>query len=106
MDNKYVEERGGGYYVRGTRVGLDSVILSYKDGETPGEILEAFSALKSVEIIEGVIQFYLNNKDLVEAYLEDQNRLDTELAAIQAQDHSPVLERLRRMKAELLLKQA
>lgn len=29
----YVEQRGCGYYIAGTRIALDSIVLAFKDGE-------------------------------------------------------------------------
>ena len=34
----YIEERNGGYYVRGTRVSLDSVVRCFTDGLSPEEL--------------------------------------------------------------------
>lgn len=36
MSVEYVERRNGGYYVKGTRVSLDSVVCSFKDAEGSG----------------------------------------------------------------------
>ena len=38
----YIEQRDGGYYIAGTRIGLDSIILAFKDGESPETILQSF----------------------------------------------------------------
>ena len=35
----YVEQRDGGYYLIGTRIALDSIVLAFKDGESPETIL-------------------------------------------------------------------
>jgi hypothetical protein len=31
----YVEQRDGGYYIAGTRIALDSMILAFKEGKSP-----------------------------------------------------------------------
>jgi hypothetical protein len=36
--DEYLERRNGGYYVTGTRVSLDSIVYSFKDGESPETI--------------------------------------------------------------------
>ena len=38
----YVEQRDGGYYLTGTRIALDSIVLAFKDGESPETILQSF----------------------------------------------------------------
>jgi uncharacterized protein (DUF433 family) len=71
----YVERRDGGYYLAGTRISLDSVVLAFKDGESPETILEAFPMAGPLVRVYGAIVFYLENREKVEAYLKDQERL-------------------------------
>lgn len=35
----YVEQRDGGYFIAGTRIALDGIVLAFKDGEPPETIL-------------------------------------------------------------------
>jgi uncharacterized protein (DUF433 family) len=35
----YLEQRDGGYYLAGTRIALASIVLAFKDGESPETIL-------------------------------------------------------------------
>jgi uncharacterized protein (DUF433 family) len=65
----YVEQRDTGYWITGTRISLDSVVLSYLNGESPENIAQNFPLL-SLEQIYGAIAFYLSNRDIVDAYLE------------------------------------
>lgn len=74
----YVEERNGGYYVAGTRIGLDSIIISFKQGESPESILESFPLAGPLVKIYGAITFYLENTEKVEAYLSELDRLAAE----------------------------
>ncbi len=69
MVSEYVEQRNGGYYVQGTRVTLDSVICCFLRGESPEGIAESFPAL-NLEQVYGAITFYLANRPVVDAYLE------------------------------------
>ena len=46
MTSEYIEERNGGYYIKGIRISLDSVVYGYKRGESPESIQENFSHLK------------------------------------------------------------
>ena len=45
MPAEYVERRNGGYYVKGTRVSLDSIVYSFQDGESLESIRQNFPAL-------------------------------------------------------------
>jgi uncharacterized protein (DUF433 family) len=80
----YVEQREGGYYVAGTRISMDSVIGLFKDGASPEGILRSFPLIGSLENVYGAITFYLANKEAVEAYLCEQERLSEELAVKQS----------------------
>ena len=42
MHSDYVEQRNRGYYLAGTRISLDSVVYSFKEGQSPEAILEDF----------------------------------------------------------------
>jgi hypothetical protein len=35
---EYIERRNGGFYVAGTRVSLDSIVSSFRDGDSPETI--------------------------------------------------------------------
>ena len=59
----------GDIRVGGTRVLLDLVIARHKQGRTPEQIQESFPTLKLADIY-GVITYYLNNQNEVEAYLQ------------------------------------
>jgi uncharacterized protein (DUF433 family) len=65
----YIEQRDTGYWITGTRISLDSVVLSYLNGESPENIAQNFPLL-SLEQIYGAIAFYLSNRDIVDTYLE------------------------------------
>jgi len=71
----YVEQRDGGYYIAGTRIALDSIVLAFKNGEPPEAILRSFPMAGPLVRLFGAIVFYLENKEKVEAYLADQERL-------------------------------
>ena len=66
----YVEQRDGGYYIAGTRIALDSIVLAFKDGESPETILRSFPMAGPLVRVYGAIIFYLENKEKVEAYLD------------------------------------
>ena len=60
--SEYIEQRNGGFYVAGTRVSLDSIVYSFKAGDSPETIRQNFSSL-SLEQVYGAIAFTsLTNK--------------------------------------------
>ncbi len=79
--NEYVEVRNGGYYVAGTRIGLDVVVYDFRRGRSAEAIFEAYPSLGSLAKVYGVITFILEHPAEVEAYLKDQDRLLEEIKA-------------------------
>ena len=39
MEKRYIEKRDAGYWVAGTRVSLDSIVLAFLDGLSPETIV-------------------------------------------------------------------
>jgi uncharacterized protein (DUF433 family) len=64
--SEYVEQRNGGFYVAGTRVSLDSIVYSFKAGDSPETIRQNFSLL-TLEQVYGAIAFYLANEHEIDA---------------------------------------
>jgi uncharacterized protein (DUF433 family) len=91
----YVEQRDGGYYIAGTRIALDSIVLAFKDGESPETILQSFPMAGPLVRVYGVIIFYLENREKVEAYLRDQERLWDEMKATETELPETLSVRLR-----------
>jgi uncharacterized protein (DUF433 family) len=98
----YVEQRSGGYYIVGTRISLDSVVRPFKNGSSPESILRSFPLIGSLENVYGVITFYLANKQAVEDYLCEQERLSEELAAKQSPFPESLSKKLGRAGEEAL----
>jgi uncharacterized protein (DUF433 family) len=70
MDKSYVERREGGYWVAGTRVSLDSVVLAFLQGFSPETIAsECFTTL-TLEQTYGTIAYYLAHREELDAYLK------------------------------------
>ena len=64
--SEYVEQRNGGFYIAGTRVSLDSIVYSFKAGDSPETIRQNFSTL-TLEQVYGAITFYLAHEQEIEA---------------------------------------
>ena len=99
---QYVERREGGYYIAGTRIALDSVLLPFKNGSSPESILRSFPLIGSLEKVYGALTFYLANKEAVESYLCDQERLSQELVAKQSPLPETLSKKLQRAREEAL----
>ena len=70
MARAYIERRDGGFYIRGTRVPLDSVVHEFCNGVSAESIRQAFPAL-TLEQVYGAIAFYLGHRAEVDASIQD-----------------------------------
>jgi uncharacterized protein (DUF433 family) len=68
--SEYIEQRNGGFYVAGTRVSLDSIVYSFKGGDSPETIRQNFSSL-TLEQVYGAIAFYLAHEQEVNANIHE-----------------------------------
>jgi uncharacterized protein (DUF433 family) len=68
--SEYIEQRNGGFYVAGTRVSLDSIVDSFKGGDSPETIRQNFSSL-TLEQVYGAIPFYLAHEQEVDANIRE-----------------------------------
>src|SRR4051794_10945471 len=72
MPKEYIEDRGGNYYIAGTRISLDSIVNAFRRGESPETICQNFELLR-LEEVYGAITYYLANQLDVDAYLVRQD---------------------------------
>jgi uncharacterized protein (DUF433 family) len=80
MTKEYVESQEGSYYVTGTRASLDSIVCSFRRGDSPETICQNFEVL-CLEEVYGAIAYYLANQIAVDHYL---NRKDEKWANAKA----------------------
>jgi uncharacterized protein (DUF433 family) len=96
---QYVREAAGGALRVGeSDISLDSVVCSFDEGHSPECIVQQFPAL-TLEEVYGAIAFYLANREEVRQYLARQDRLWEELRRKADENPSPVVQRLRALKA-------
>jgi len=95
--NRYVEVRNGGYYVAGTRIGLDVVVYDFRNGRSAEAIFDAYPSIGSLANVYGAIAFVLEHPAEVEAYLKDQERIFEEFKA-QHPMPADMIERFERVK--------
>lgn len=70
MAREYVDQHDGGYWVAGTRVSLDSVVLSFLEGLSPETIVTECFPVLTLEQVYGAITYYLANRAEIDAYLK------------------------------------
>lgn len=101
--NQYVEVKNGGYYIAGTRIGLDIVIYEFREGRSAEEIFEAYPSIGSLAKVYGAITFILEHPKETGRYLKEQDDRWEELKA--RNPLSPgMMERFERAKRELSVK--
>ena len=61
----YIEVRDGGYYVAGTRIGLDVIVHEFQAGKSPEAILQSHSPIGSLAKVYGVITFILEHPERI-----------------------------------------
>jgi uncharacterized protein (DUF433 family) len=85
--------------VAGTRISLDSVVIPFRQGQSPEEIQRDFPAL-SLEQVYGAVTYYLSHRHEVEQYLREQREEWRQRQTAGERNANAALLRLRRMKAD------
>jgi uncharacterized protein (DUF433 family) len=98
--SEYVEQRDGGFYVVGTRVSLDSIVYSFKAGDSPETIRQNFSSL-TLEQVYGAIAFYLAHECEVDANIrEGEEEVDRSVPPL-SESRPELYARLERARPEV-----
>jgi uncharacterized protein (DUF433 family) len=79
MDHPYVEYRDGGYWVRGARVSLDSLVYEWREGLSPESIRADFPVL-CLKQVYGAITYYLEHQEEIDEYLKRAEAEEKEIA--------------------------
>ena len=88
--------------LKGTRIGIETILFDYLfKAKTPEEIANTYTSL-NLEQVYATILYYLHNKETVEAYITDWLEWGEKMRAEQQRHPRPVVERLRKLKAEKL----
>ncbi len=74
MPDRYIQDLDGALRIADTRVSLDSVVYSFREGLSPESIVEDFPAL-NLEQVCGAIAYYLRNQSEVDQYLLEGERI-------------------------------
>ena len=85
--------------IKGHRIGIDDVLAFYLDGYSPEEITANLPTL-SLEKIYATITYYLHNRPEIDAYLARLAAWREQRYQEWAANPSPVVQRLRALKAQ------
>jgi uncharacterized protein (DUF433 family) len=83
--------------IRGTRVGIETVLDDYLEGASPEEIAARYRSL-SLEQIYATITYYLRNRAQVDAYLKAWRQYTDQAWQEQERNPSEVVKRLRQLR--------
>ena len=68
MEQIYIEQRDGGYWIQRTRVSLDSIVYRFLEGLSPEGITDCFPGV-TLEQVYGAITYYLAHRTEIDQYL-------------------------------------
>ena len=71
--NEYIESRNGGYYVAGSRIGLDVVAHAFRRKLSAEDIFRSFPSIGSLARVHGVLTFILEQPREIEDYLREED---------------------------------
>jgi len=93
----------GAIRVSDTRITLDTIIISYQQGDSPEVIHESFNVVPLNDVY-AVIAYYLAHKDAVNVYLRERDaeaeRIRKKWEASNTPEHRSRMEELRRLSEE------
>ncbi|MGA9773843.1 MAG: DUF433 domain-containing protein [Blastocatellia bacterium] len=72
-ENYYIEQRDGGYWIRGTRVSLDSIVYRFLEGLSPESIQADCFPVLTLEQVYGAITYYLHNRTHIDQYIQESD---------------------------------
>ncbi len=94
----YIEQRDKGYWIRGARVSLDSVVYRFLEGLSPETIQADCFPTLTLDQIYGAISYYLTNRSEIDRYLQEA---DAEYAEFRRRIRAEFPEAHRRLDAIL-----
>jgi uncharacterized protein (DUF433 family) len=105
-ERRYVRvDEHGAMRIDNSRVMLDSIVAGFEQGHSPETLQQQYPTL-SLEEVYAAITHYLAHTDEVHTYLKRQDELCEEWRAKSATQLSPVVERLRALRASEAPKRA
>lgn len=91
--------------LKGTRIGIETILYDFiYKARTPEEIVEAYPSL-NLEQVYATILYYFHEQEQVNEYLEKWLEWGRKMREKQAKNPPPMVERLRKLKKEILAQQ-
>lgn len=100
VGDTYVDYRDDNLYVGKTRATVETVIVSWQQGQSPEQIQEDFPTV-SLARVYGTIAYYLSHKDEVDAFFAGTERRFAAFMAEQEAKHPELYARQRELFAKL-----
>jgi uncharacterized protein (DUF433 family) len=100
MASEYVEHTEDNYFVRGSRISLDSIVYGFREGESPETIRDNFPTL-TLEQVFGAIAFYLAHQLDIDAYLKLKKAAFEEARGSQAHISDELRSRIEQAREQL-----
>jgi uncharacterized protein (DUF433 family) len=98
----YVEKSDDGYWIKGKRISLDSIVYAYQRGQSPESIQSSFPLLE-LEEIYGAVAFYLANQTEVDRAIREDETQFAEMHRESQQRNAEIYARIEKARAELLV---
>jgi uncharacterized protein (DUF433 family) len=91
--------------IRGTRIGIETVVYAYQEGLSPEEMMQAYPSL-SLEQVYAVITYYLRNQAQVNDYITRLEKWSEARQLERDRNPPPVVQRLRALRAQIRREEA
>ncbi len=98
--NAYVEIRDGGYWIKGKRISLDSVVYAFHRGQSPESIQQSFPLL-NLEEIYGAVAYYLSDRDEIDRRISDDENAFEEMHRESKERNAAIYARIEKARSEL-----
>ncbi len=86
--------------IKGTRVGIESVLYEFIHREQPPEAIEKRFSTVTLEQVYATILYYLHNKNMIDTYMAEWLAFGQRMREKQAKNPPPVITRLRAIEQE------
>lgn len=94
MTTEYIEKRDGAYFIKGSRVSLDSIVNAFLEGISPERIVQSFPVL-TLEEVYGAITYYLANQAEIDDYLKEGESLFEQQREANLKENQAILEKIK-----------
>ncbi len=74
IPDAYINQHDGGYYLKDTRVSLDSIVYAFLEGLSPESIQADCFPTLTLEQVYGAITYYLSHRAEIDAHLAEEDR--------------------------------